>query len=38
MMNQFEVINGHLTIIDTVRYDGFYGFRRIVKLNICTIN
>lgn len=38
MMNQFEVIGGHLMIVDTSRYDGFYGFRRIVKLNIRTIN
>jgi hypothetical protein len=33
MMNQFEVINGYLTIVDTSRYNAFYGFRRIlVKL------
>lgn len=38
MMDQFEVIAGHLTIVDTSRYDGFYGFRRIVKLNVCTIS
>lgn len=38
MMNQFEVINGHLTIIDTSQYDSFYGFRRIVKLNVRAIN
>jgi len=31
MMNQFEVVNGYLTIINTERYDAFYGFRRIIK-------
>lgn len=37
MMDQFEVISGHLTIVDTGRYDSFYGFRRIVKLNVREI-
>ena len=36
MMNQFEVItinNGerYLTIINTERYDGYIGFRKIIK-------
>ncbi len=31
MMNQFEVVNGYLCVVDTSRYDGFYGFRRIIK-------
>lgn len=38
MMNQFEVINGNLCIVDVSRYDGFYGFRRVVKINVRTIN
>lgn len=31
MMNQFEVVNGYLCVVDTSRYDGFYGFRRVIK-------
>lgn len=31
MMYQFEVVNGYLCVVDTSRYDGFYGFRRIIK-------
>jgi len=31
MMSQFEVVNGYLCVVDTSRYDGFYGFRRIIK-------
>ncbi len=30
-MSQFEVINDYLTIINTSRWDYFYGFRRIIK-------
>jgi hypothetical protein len=33
MMKQFSVVNGYLCIVDTSRYDRFYGFRRVlVKL------
>jgi hypothetical protein len=33
MMNQFSVINGYLCLVDTSRYDAFYGFSRpLVKL------
>lgn len=31
MMNQFEVVSGYLCVVDTSRYDVFYGFRRIIK-------
>ena len=31
MMNQFDVVNGYLCVVDTSRYDGFYGFRRILR-------
>jgi len=31
MMNQFEVVNDYLCVVDISRYDGFYGFRRIIK-------
>jgi hypothetical protein len=31
MMLQFDVVNGHLCVVDTSRYDAFYGFRRIIK-------
>lgn len=31
MMNQFEVVDGYLCVVDTSRYDGFYGFRRVIK-------
>lgn len=31
MMYQFEVVGGYLCVVDTSRYDGFYGFRRIIK-------
>ena len=30
-MKQFEVIAGALCVIDTSKYDAFYGFRRVVK-------
>lgn len=34
MMNQFEILtlNGvrHLTVVNTERYDGFIGFRRVI--------
>lgn len=30
MMNQFSIINGYLCIVDTSRYDGFYGFNRVL--------
>lgn len=36
MMKQFEVFNGMgrrvLTVVDTSRYDTFYGFRRVVAI------
>jgi hypothetical protein len=31
MLNQFAVINGYLCVVDTSRYDGFYGFNKPVK-------
>lgn len=31
MMDQFEVINGYLCVIDTSRWDYFYGFRKVLK-------
>jgi hypothetical protein len=31
MMNQFVVINGYLCIVDTSRYDFWYGFARAIK-------
>ena len=31
MMYQFEVIAGHLTIINTSRWDFVFGFRTIIK-------
>ena len=31
MMYQFEVIAGHLTIVDTSRWDFVFGFRKIIK-------
>ena len=30
MMNQFSVINGFLCVVDTSRWDYFYGFNRIL--------
>lgn len=32
MMNHFEVINGLLTVVDTSRWDYFYGFRRVLRV------
>lgn len=36
MMNQFEKFVGMgmtvITVVDTSRYDAFYGFRRVVKM------
>lgn len=35
MMKQFEVLTlggvRHLTVVDTSRYDGYIGFRRLIK-------
>ena len=31
MMRHFEVIDGLLCVVDTSRYDGFYGFRRVLR-------
>ena len=31
MMYQFEVIAGHLTIVDTSNWDFMFGFRKIIK-------
>lgn len=31
MMLQFEVINGMLCVVDTSRYDAFYGVYRVLK-------
>jgi hypothetical protein len=31
MMNQFVVVNGYLCIVDTSRYDFFYGFAKAIK-------
>ena len=31
MMYQFEVIAGHLTIVDTSRWNFVFGFRKIIK-------
>lgn len=31
MMNQFDVINGYLCVLDTTRWDYFYGFRRVIR-------
>lgn len=33
-MSQFEVIAGDLTVIDTSRYDFWYGFRRVIRRNV----
>lgn len=30
-MSQFELIDGHLTVIDTSRYDFWWGFRRVLR-------
>ena len=30
-MSQFEVIGGHLTVVDTSRWDFAYGFRRVLR-------
>ena len=30
-MAQFEVVAGCLTVVETTRYDLFYGFRRVLK-------
>ena len=32
-MQQFEIIGGYICVIDTTRYDTFYGFRRIVVID-----
>ena len=31
MMNQFDVVNGYLCVVDTTRFDYFYGFRRVLR-------
>lgn len=31
MMCQFEVVAGHLTVVDTTRWDFCFGFRRVLK-------
>ena len=31
MMNQFDVIDGYLCVVDTTRFDYFYGFRRVLR-------
>lgn len=30
-MNQFRVMNGYICVVDTTRYDFWYGFWRAVK-------
>lgn len=31
MMNQFQVIDGYLTVVDTQFYDFWWGFRKPIK-------
>ena len=30
-MTQFDVINGYLCVVDTTRWDYFYGFRKGIR-------